>query len=54
MADGMGYGIRKEKMFPSIKNPELKGSVCKHVIATLDELSTFTRNIAASFSWKKS
>lgn len=30
-----GYGIKKERRFPKIRNPLLKGSVCKHLLAVL-------------------
>lgn len=31
MAHNLGYGIKKEDRFPVIRNPNLKGTVCKHL-----------------------
>lgn len=28
----MGYGLRRETRFPKIRNPNLKGTICKHLI----------------------
>ena len=35
MAWNMGYGLDKENRFPKIKNPNLEGTICKHLIAVL-------------------
>lgn len=39
MAWNMGYGLDKENRFPKIKNPNLEGTICKHLIAVLSVMS---------------
>nr|DAS88477.1 MAG TPA: hypothetical protein [Bacteriophage sp.] len=43
MAWNMGYGLDKENRFPKIKNPNLEGTICKHLIAVLSVM-TFNNN----------
>ena len=38
MASQLGYGIYKETRFPGIRNPNLEGSVCKHLLAVFSVL----------------
>ena len=35
MAYNMDYGIFKENRFPKVRNPDLQGSICKHLIAVM-------------------
>ena len=35
----LGYGLTKENRFPKIVNPNLKGSVCKHLLCVLTVLN---------------
>lgn len=35
MSHNMGYGIFKETRFPKIRNPQLKGALCKHLLAVM-------------------
>ena len=42
----MGYGLFKENRFPKVRNPNLEGSVCKHLICVLSVLGTNWTSIA--------
>ena len=35
----LGYGLTRENRFPKIVNPDLKGSVCKHLLCVLTVLN---------------
>lgn len=35
----MGYGLTRENRYPKIVNPDLKGSVCKHLLCVLTVLN---------------
>lgn len=35
MAWQMGYGVKSENRFPKIRNPNLEGTVCKHLYSAL-------------------
>jgi hypothetical protein len=52
-----GYGIYKENRFPKIRNPRLEGTVCKHMIAVLQVLSSnwvrINKDLVQSYYWKK-
>jgi len=41
MADVDDYGIRPEDRPPEIKNPNLEGALCKHLIAVFDHIEDF-------------
>lgn len=57
MGHNMGYGIFKEVRFPKIRNPQLEGSVCKHLIAVLKVFGMHWNSIAKDMVktkyWKK-
>lgn len=38
IATKLGFGVKREMRPPRIRNPRLKGSVCKHLVAVLTEL----------------
>lgn len=44
MGHAKGYGIVPEKRFPSIRNPQLKGSVCKHCSAVMNRANLFIKS----------
>jgi len=46
MADVDDYGIQPEDRPPEIKNPELEGALCKHLIAVFDHIEDFYSDIA--------
>lgn len=39
-----GYGIVNEPRFPGIKNPQLKGSICKHLSSVLNRSPLFLKS----------
>jgi len=40
-----GYSIENEYIKPDIKNPNLEGTVCKHLLAVLSKLDKYTTKI---------
>ena len=46
MASQLGYGIYRETRFPSIRNPNLNGSVCKHLLAVFSVMGMHWTEIA--------
>jgi len=52
LADVRKYGIVKEPRYPHIKNPELKGSICKHCSAALNRCTLFIRSYALDLEKK--
>jgi hypothetical protein len=56
MGYNMGYGVYKEMRYPKIKNPNLEGTVCKHMLAVLQVLSlhwlSIHRDMTDSYYWK--
>ena len=46
------YGLRKELRFPKIKNPELKGSLCKHLSSVCVKAPLFLKSIALDLQKK--
>lgn len=53
MAYNLGYGIQKETRFPKIRNPQLEGSVCKHLIVVLKVVQMNWSSIARDMSKSK-
>lgn len=53
MAWNLGYGIFKEMRYPKIRNPHLKGTVCKHLIAVLQVLPKNEAKIAKDMKKSK-
>lgn len=51
MADAGDYGIDKQDIPPNVRNPELEGSVCKHLNSVLDNIDSFMPKIISD--WKK-
>lgn len=47
------YGIKVEMIPPTIKNPNLEGSACKHTIAVLNKIDNFIDEIAEDIKNKK-
>ena len=52
ISDVKKYGIVKEPRFPSIKNPQLKGSICKHCSATFNRAPLFIKSYALDLANK--
>lgn len=56
MGHSMGYGIYRENRFPKIRNPNLEGTVCKHMLAVLQVLGTnwlsIYKDMNKSYFWK--
>ena len=50
IATQLGYGINSEKREPNIRNPKLKGTICKHLIAVLTVLMFNQMKIYKDFS----
>jgi hypothetical protein len=50
MADAGDYGINKQNIPPNIKNPELEGSVCKHLHSVLKNIDKFIPNIVKDWN----
>lgn len=52
-----GYGIFKELRFPRIRNPQLTGSVCKHMISVLSVLglhwTSISKDLQNTSYWQK-
>jgi hypothetical protein len=46
MGHTQGYGMFKELRYPKIRNPKLEGSICKHLIAVLNNVG-FNWNVIA-------
>ena len=44
-----GYSIRPERRYPKKRNPQLTGSVCKHLLAVLSVLPLYTNSIVRDF-----
>lgn len=44
------YGIPRENRFPKIRNPELKGTICKHIDATIQWIMRNKETIAKMFA----
>lgn len=53
MAYNLGYGIQKETRFPKIRNPQLEGSVCKHLIVVLKVIQMNWSKIARDMGKSK-
>lgn len=41
MADELSYGIKQQQLFPGIRNPELRGTVCKHLYQLMETIEDF-------------
>jgi hypothetical protein len=41
MADALDYGVRKEERYPFVRNPQLQGTVCKHLFQLMEEIDEF-------------
>lgn len=41
MADALDYGIRKEGRYPFVRNPQLQGTVCKHLFQLMEEIDQY-------------
>lgn len=52
IAWNLGLGIQKETRFPIIRNPQLKGVVCKHLMVVFQELPNWVDTIALRFRKK--
>lgn len=50
MADAGDYGINKQNIPPNIKNPELDGSVCKHLHSVLKDIDKFIPKIVSDWN----
>jgi hypothetical protein len=42
MADQLAYGIKSQQLFPEIRNPQLQGTVCKHLYQLMETIEDFT------------
>ena len=42
MADQLAYGIKNQELFPGIRNPELRGTVCKHLYQLMETIEDYT------------
>lgn len=49
MAHADGYGTRKEVRFPDRNNPDLEGTVCKHVNSVVRNIDSFIDDITKDF-----
>lgn len=49
MAHADGYGTRKEVRFPDLNNPNLEGTVCKHVNSVARNIDSFIDDITDDF-----
>ena len=45
MANQLGYSIEDEHRFPNIRNPKLKGTLCKHCLAVLNNIEDYKDDI---------
>lgn len=41
MADELAYGIKNQQLFPGIRNPDLRGTVCKHLYQLMETIEDF-------------
>lgn len=53
MAWKSGYGMKRETRFPKVRNPRLKGSICKHLFVVLTVLPFYIAEINRDFKKKK-
>lgn len=51
MADAGDYGIKPQDIPPNVMNPELDGSVCKHLNAVMENIDSYIPKIISD--WKK-
>lgn len=49
MAWNNGYGLRREVRYPNIKNPYLKGSICKHLFAVFNAFPMYINDFTRDF-----
>lgn len=47
-----GYSLYTEKRYPKVRNPKLKGSICKHLYVVLTVLPFYTSEIVKDFRSK--
>jgi len=48
MADALDYGIRKEGRYPFVRNPQLQGTVCKHLFQLMEEIDDYATDMEAA------
>lgn len=48
-----GYGIHKEVRYPKVRNPRLKGSVCKHTLAVLNALPMYISSLVKAYRQRR-
>lgn len=51
MADAGDYGIKTQNIPPNVNNPNLDGSVCKHLNAVMDNMNSYIPKIVSE--WEK-
>ena len=44
-----GYGLKREVRYPSMKNPYLKGSICKHLFAVFNAFPMYINSFVKDF-----
>lgn len=53
MADEFDYGTNQERRYPSKNNPNLRGSICKHLTYLLPQLKSFAEPILKDINLSK-
>jgi|688.fasta_scaffold155432_5 hypothetical protein len=41
MAANLDYGLRNETRYPFVRNPQLKGTVCKHLFQLMEDIDDY-------------
>ena len=44
-----GYGLKREVRYPSMKNPYLKGALCKHLVAVFNAFPMYINSFVKDF-----